>query len=109
MFRDELPEFDERDFAQVLSLMNSIFGEYVVELQTFEDGHFRVIFRRDYFTLHEGAVEPTKSQWSSLKKRIKRRDRLIFIFKQTGSVTCSSQDAESERRCYYLDFGYFFA
>lgn len=105
MFNDDLPEFDERDVTEVLPLMKSVFGDHIARLETFDDGHFRVVFQMAYFTLHEGATEPTKSQWSSLKKRIKRRDRLIFIFKETGEIQCSG--AENGVSCYFIDFGFF--
>lgn len=103
MFGNELPEFDKRDSGRVLTLVKSIFGSHFAKLDTFDDGHFRVVFQPAYFTLHEGATEPSKSQWSSLKKRIKRRDRLIFIFKETGKVQCGVGDDT----CYYIDFGFF--
>lgn len=62
-----------------------------------EDRHFRALFHANYFALPEGVTEPTKSQWNTLKKRFKRLDHDIFVFKEHGQ-----QDG-----MYYIDFGYF--
>jgi hypothetical protein len=66
-----------------------------------EDGHFRAIFSPAYFALAEGATEPTKSQWNTLKKHLKRIEPRLFIFKEHGAV-----EYEGEL-CLYLDFGFF--
>ena len=50
------------------------------------------------------ATEPSKSQWSTLKKQLKRRDHQIFVFKEYGTVPCN---AETDATCLYLDFGFF--
>lgn len=72
----------------------------LVDLIAYEDGHYRAIFKPDYFVLTGDA--PTKSQWNTLKKHLKRIDDQVFIFKEHGDVPCG--DGE---RCYYLDFGFF--
>jgi hypothetical protein len=46
------------------------------------------------------ATEPSKSQWNGLKKRLKRMDQQVFIFKVHGH-----QRAGDQNYCY-LDFGF---
>jgi len=97
---NELPEFQTRTIPQVMPYARNVFSTSLIKLMPQEDGHFRVIFRKDYFTIQEGQTEPTKSQWSTLKKRMKRRNKRVFIFKEHG-------DAPDNDECYYLDFGFF--
>lgn len=101
--RSELPAFEKRPRARVMPLMHSTFGASFVALEAFEDGHFRVIFRRSAFTLPDETAEPTKSQWTTLRKRLKRRDRKVFVFREHGKVPCPN----AEEDCYFLDFGFF--
>lgn len=103
----DLPEFETRSVQQVLPFARSVFGDSLVELQPYEDGHFRAIFQKTHFTIHEGATEPSKSQWSTLKKQMKRRNRGVFIFKEHGKVACPDAQGENEPGCYYVDFGFF--
>lgn len=107
---DDVPEFEKRQAFKVLPLMTSVFSEgganSFVRLLTFPDGHFRAIFRRSYFVMQGAATEPTKSQWNTLKKRLKRRDHRIFIFKEHGTVRCDDA-SNSDADCLYLDFGFF--
>ncbi|MDZ4766290.1 MAG: hypothetical protein SGI73_17250 [Chloroflexota bacterium] len=70
-------------------------------LIAFDDGHFRALFNPSYFALTEGETAPTKSQWSTLKKHLKRLDPRLFIFKEHGAT---QQDGEA---LLYLDFGFF--
>ncbi|MFP4322919.1 MAG: hypothetical protein ACLFTK_10735 [Anaerolineales bacterium] len=75
-------------------------GEDITRLQAllpYEDGHFRALFRANYF----GETAPSKSQWNSLKKRFKRHHPGVFVFKETGET-----DADGER-LLYIDFGFF--
>jgi hypothetical protein len=98
----DLPEFELRTMQQVLPYARSVFGDSLVSLQPYEDGHFRAIFHKGHFTIQEGATEPTKSQWNTLKKQMKRRNRGVFIFKEHGKIDC-----EADVDCYYIDFGFF--
>ena len=109
MFPDELPEFEKRPAHKVLPLLNSIFGGAIVKLIPHDDGHFRVVFDGAYFRLQGDKTAPSKSQWSTLKKKFKRRDRQIFVFKETGEVDCTTvtDTPPPNGMCYYLDFGYF--
>lgn len=101
----DLPNFQQRKGFQVMPLVQGVFGNHFVRLETFKDGHYRVIFKPEYFTMQGDATEPSKSQWSSLKKRIKRRDHLVFIFKEYGNAPCQP-DSDNQAECYYVDFGF---
>jgi len=99
---DELPDFRKVAFpiahqtaSRALSPQGA--GSTLQKLLVFEDNHFRALFSPSYFVLGEDATEPSKSQWSTLKKRFKRLDRDIFIFKEHGQ-----QDG-----LFYIDFGYY--
>lgn len=101
-YSDELPEFAKRKKHEVNKLLTSVFGiENMVKLDEFEDHHFRVLFKPEFFILNPDATEPSKSQWNTLKKKLKRRDRQLFIFKQYGDILHDGEQA------YYLDFGFF--
>lgn len=96
----ELPHFKRHPLDQVLVLVNDILSHgtasMVKDLTEFPDGHYRVWFGKDYFILPTGVTEPSKSQWNTLKKKFKRRDKRVFVFKEHGT----------ERDLYYLDFGF---
>ncbi len=107
---DDLPEFEHRKLEQVLPYARSVFGDSLVVVKPFPDGHFRAIFQKGHFTIQEGATEPTKSQWNTLKKQMKRRNRGVFIFKEHGKIDCAEsdrQDLPEDCECYFVDFGYF--
>jgi hypothetical protein len=100
----DLPEFKRRSRAAAQAFAAEIFtSNHLRDLITFDDGHFRAVFSPEYFTLAEGREEPSKSQWNSLKKRMKRHDRMVFVFKEHGEVPCESPSG----KCYYIDFGFF--
>lgn len=117
MYDDELPEFRSVPRNQVMSYLNGIFnvpgmsGSALLKLIEYDDHHFRAIFKSTFFALQPGAEAPTKSQWGTLKKKMKRHDRQVFVFKQTGEVNCNTVDRlrpeNRDYRCYYVDFGYF--
>ncbi len=68
-------------------------------LVAFADGHYQVIFDLGYFKTDA----PSKSQWNSLKKKIKRHDKRLFIFKEHDLLTCDDPEA----RCGSIEFGFF--
>lgn len=93
-----LPEFQKKAKDKVLMFVTQVFGgENIVNLVQFDDGHFRITFKSSFFEMKEEQTEPSKSQWSTLKKRMKRRDHKVFIFKTYGTIDTH----------YYLDFGFF--
>jgi len=98
-----LPEFDtQRPYDMVERFARRVFTRgnktHLHDLVSFEDGHYRAIFEADYFILQPEKTEPSKSQWNTLKKHIKRIDRRTFIFKKNGTT--------DEGR-YWIDFGFF--
>lgn len=109
MSYNDLPEFEAQSAQRVKHYGKDIFGSSLLDVIEYDDGHYRAVFKSGYFTLHEGATEPTKSQWNTLKKRMKRHNREIFIFKEYGEVDCDVLYGEKERgyRCLYVDFGFF--
>jgi hypothetical protein len=105
-----LPRFQRRSqtFAQayasrVLTNEQQAQVSSLHRLVQYEDGHYRAIFRPDYFVLTEGHDVPTKSQWNTLKKRMKRIERNVFVFKEHGETPCGEPGAPP---CYYVDFGF---
>ena len=107
---DGLPEFQPRPYDIVYDSMMTAFSRsndaddtFLVDLLTYDDHHFRAVFQVDYF-LHDDREQPSKSQWSTLKKRIKRMYPFVFVFKDTGYLPCS--DNETDSSCCFLDFGF---
>jgi hypothetical protein len=105
MYDDELPEFKKMKMPRVTTFIHGALAGNMVRLEEFDDHHFRVTFKASYFQLADGTDEPSKSQWNTLKKKIKRRDRSVFIFREYGQIACD--DAGSEP-CLYLDFGFLY-
>lgn len=104
-----LPEFRPAPREVALAYAREVFtldGDrrytHFQELIEYPDGHYRVLFRPSYFVLPEGQEQPTRSQWNSLKKKMKRHNPRVFIFKAHGEVPC-----DGGQRCYYVDFGFF--
>lgn len=85
----ELPEFRKvkRSYAAALvhGALTGPHGSSLLQLIEFEDHHFRAVFDLKQFQLAEGQQLPSKSQWNSLKKRLKRRDRSIFCIPKIRS------------------------
>lgn len=100
-----LPQFARRDRDDVFALINQLLVNpyqdpprpHLKELIAYEDGHFRAVFDVGYFILPEGQTEPSKSQWNTLKKRMKRHEPTLFIFKEHGVTG----------KHLYIDFGFF--
>jgi hypothetical protein len=104
----QLPEFKRRSREQVMRFVREVFGgsaamhaSHLVDLIEHQDMHYRVLFKSTYFILPAGQTEPSKSQWNTLKKKLKRHDRDVFVFKDHGTVKTP------EGTNYYLDFGFF--
>lgn len=104
----DLPEFKSRRKEDVLKYASGILTNDpqlkhsdLVDLIAYEDGHYRAIFTPHYFILPEGQTEPSKSQWSTLKKKFKRHEPNIFVFKDYGETKTV------DGKCYYVDFGFF--
>ena len=109
--RNELPRFRKVKRRYAASIVHSALsgpqGSALLQLLEYDDRHFRAVFDISYFQLAEGKYMPSKSQWNSLKKRLKRRDRSLFIFRQYGRLDCDAQGkAPSELTHLYIDFGF---
>lgn len=104
----DLPAFKPHPRDQVMALVHRVLmldshsdHSYLHDLVPHQDGHYRVLFDRAYFVLQPGQAEPSKSQWSSLKKKFKRHDPSVFVFKEHGTQTVNATSYA------YLDFGFF--
>ena len=107
----ELPQFRRVKRAYAASIVHSVLsgprGSALLKLTEFEDGHFRAIFAASYFQLAEGNEAPSKSQWNTLKKKLKRRNRSIFAFRDHGEIDCGNiDDGLRSSICLFLDFGF---
>lgn len=100
---NDLPAFDRgrhpdavRSFiSKVLSRGNDT---ALRDLIVYDDGHYRAVFDPAYFILVPERSEPSKSQWNTLKKRLKRMDNRVFVFKAHG---------QTDEGHYWLEFGFF--
>lgn len=104
----DLPAFKARPRDQVMALVHRVLmldshsdHSYLHELVAHQDGHYRVLFDSAYFVLQPGRNEPSKSQWSNLKKKFKRHDPNVFVFKEYGAQMVNGKSYA------FLDFGFF--
>ncbi len=109
--RDDLPQFRKVKRRYAASIIHSALsgaqGSALLQLFEFDDHHFRAVFDTSYFQLADGNMMPSKSQWNSLKKRLKRRDRSIFIFRRYGRIDCGAEaKTQPANTCLYIDFGF---
>lgn len=104
----ELPDFRKVKRSYAAAFINGILlgagGASLVRLIAFDDNHFRAVFKPSYFQLAADADSPSKSQWNTLKKKMKRRDRSVFVYRQYGRTAC--HDSQAAPACLYLDFGF---
>ena len=112
---DDLPDLKHMKPSYVRHFVTRIFskpslkGSQFIDLITFPQGYYRAIFSRDYFELYDEQAAPTKSQWSTLKKKMKRHDRRVFVLRETGEIDCGKPvtSQATAKMCFYLDFGFF--
>ncbi len=109
----DLPRFKPRSRKAVEAYISRVLADrqrpeesHLLALIAYRDGHYRAIFDGAYFTLQEGHDRPSKSQWNTLKKKMKRHDRRVFVFKAHGEIDCPDA-APGDSPCYYVDFGFF--
>jgi hypothetical protein len=104
----DLPRFQRRHRDHVMAFINHVFmqgsSSYLRDLIEYDDGHYRVVFDMAIFSLQSGQTQPSKSQWNNLKKKLKRHDPKVFMFKAHGEVDCGNFASE---KCGYMDFGFF--
>jgi hypothetical protein len=106
-----LPRFQKHDPDKVKHFVSQVFSRierpedtFVFDVVEYEDGHCRVFFSPGYF----GRDLPSKSQWNSLKKKMKRHNKRVFVFKEHGKITRTNTDSTvDDSDCYYIDFGFF--
>lgn len=105
-----LPKFIKRPFDKVHHFIATILTNKLVhdktslvELRLMADKHYRAIFHPSYFVLQDEHTEPTKSQWTTLKKRMKRVDPLVFVFKNHGEMPTAD---DPTGKYYFIDFGF---
>lgn len=104
---NELPSFSKRPQDMVQRFAVRAFTHPggdghsdLLHLIAHDDGHYRALFAPAYFILSEGQTEPSKSQWNTLKKKLKRLDKQAFVFKEHGTTE------HQGKTLYYLDFGF---
>ena len=102
----DLPPFKRRNRTEVAAFIAPLLiseqhpeESALIDLLEYDDGHYRALFKPSYFVIKEGQTAPTKSQWNSLKKKLKRHEAAVFVFKEYG-------DVGTEEAQYYLDFGF---
>lgn len=105
----DLPEFRRFSHAYVVALASQILTRpnqpehsYFTRLVEYDDGHYAAVFSLEFFGT---ADAPTKSQWNSLKKKFKRHDKRVFVFKEHSIEACGSPDEGGT--CGAIQFGFF--
>lgn len=107
MMSNKLPKFKAQPIDKVENFAANVLtnpggkDSHLIEIIVYEDHHYRAYFSKAYFILPEDQPVPSKSQWNSLKKKLKRHDRQIFVFKDHGDTEWEGEAV------YYIDFGYF--
>lgn len=103
-----LPEFRRIGRERVITYLKNVFVNdraspvsQFHSLVEYDDGHYRALFKPGYFVLSDDQPAPTKSQWNTLKKHMKRMNPDVFLFKEHGEVSCG------DSQCFYVDFGFF--
>ncbi len=109
--RNELPAFRKVRRRYAASIVHNALsgpkGSALLQLIEYDDHHFRALFDLAYFQLAPGSSLPSKSQWNTLKKKLKRRERSIFIFREYGTIDCRERNiTPAAGACLYLDFGF---
>ena len=101
MTEKSLPNFRQSNFSYAEGYAGRVFGERLIALQLMNPEHyFRAIFDTAYFTIQPGNDAPSKSQWSTLKKRMKRVNPTVFVFKEHGTTHHEGTEYS------YVDFGF---
>lgn len=105
--QSEVPIFRRVKRAYAARLIHSVLsnerGSALLELIEYDDRHFRAVFAVSYFQPVAGQVGPSKSQWNTLKKKLKRRDRTVFVFRDHGKLETPADETVVR---YFLDFGF---
>src|SRR4051812_37069846 len=102
----DLPKFKAQKNEDVIEFITRVFTHpnkpeesYFRRLIEYEDGHYGAEFNLSYFISTD---VPTKSQWNSLKKKLRRHDKKTFVFKEHCIVPCDNTVS-----CGLIEFGFF--
>jgi hypothetical protein len=96
----ELPNFQDVPPGYAHNYAQTVLGNSLRELLPQPKGYYRALFDVTYFTIQPGNDKPSKSQWNTLKKRMKRINRGVFILREYGEIAY-----DGETLCY-IDFGF---
>jgi len=97
---NDLPEFRNVHNSHANTYAQKVFGDALKDVRSLGNGAFRALFGQNYFTIQPGNDAPSKSQWSTLKKRMKRINKGVFIFRKHGELE------QGDVTFYYMDFGF---
>lgn len=103
----DLPAFQQPPFTFVQDYATRVLTHpgseetYLRDVLPHTAGYYRAVFDPAYFVLAAGRTAPSKSQWNTLKKKMKRHHRGVFVFKAHGSADHAGE------QCYFVDFGFF--
>lgn len=96
-----LPELSPKSLDEVKNFAEEAFSRnkvnYFVSVEKKESNLFRVFFDPTYFVIQPDRTEPSKSQWNTLKKHIKRLNSSVFVSKFHGL----------QNNRYFVDIGFF--
>lgn len=96
----DLPTFRKSHYDYAENYAQQVFGDAFQMLSAQTGDYFRVLFLPSYFVLQDDRTEPSKSQWNTLKKRMRRINPQVFVFKAHGETQVD------EQTLYYMDFGF---
>lgn len=95
-----LPQFRRVTEDYATQFAERVFGEAFNGLHSQPGHYYRALFNESYFTIQPGNDKPSKSQWNTLKKRMKRMNPSVFILREYGDITHEGE------AMVYIDFGF---
>jgi len=96
----QLPDLQPTPIEYAQSYGERVFGERLVVVKPQPENVYRALFRQAYFTIQPGNDKPSRSQWNTLKKRMKRVHPGVFVLREYGETQHAGQTV-----CY-IDFGF---
>ena len=96
---ENLPHLSKPPAPYVERYLQQVFADHFVAVEELEDHLYRAVFALDYFQRDEPSTEtaPSKSQWNTLKKRMKRINHGVFTSREHGIL---------EEQIGYVVFGF---
>lgn len=95
-----LPDLLTTHLDYATDYVETVFGDDLIAVQPRPDNVHRALFEQGYFTIQPGNDKPSRSQWNTLKKRMKRVNRGVFILREYGETP-----HQGDTVCY-IDFGF---